>query len=72
MAWYEAVFGQQMWRNVILEVTFWKHTEADTIHRRLVRKLNETTYTNKLQVIYNSIYAPNSHIILRFRLNSID
>jgi hypothetical protein len=51
MAWYEAVFGQQMWRNVILEVTFWKHTLADIRNRKVVRKLNETTYTNELQVI---------------------
>jgi hypothetical protein len=56
MAWYEAVFGQQMWRNVILGVTFWTHSQTESKLRLHKRKTNETTFANDLKVSLYSIY----------------
>ena len=34
LLWYEAVFGKEMWRHVVVEHTFWSHSE-DEVRKRL-------------------------------------
>ncbi len=65
MAWYEAVFGQQMWRNVIIEVTFWRHTQTDSKVRLYQRRLNETKFANDLKVSLYSIYKKEAQFMSR-------
>ena len=32
LLWYEAIFGKEMWKHVIVSTTFWSHsTEAATL-----------------------------------------
>ena len=30
---YEEIFGKEMWRNVLVEISYWKHSEEDTCAR---------------------------------------
>jgi hypothetical protein len=40
--WYEAIFGKEMWKHVVTETTFWKHSTAATNDRRDNRQMNDT------------------------------
>ncbi len=42
LAGYEVIFGQEMWRNVIVETTFWRHTE-EAARQRTKQMLNKET-----------------------------
>ncbi len=42
LLWYEAIFGKEMWRHVVTETTFWKHSEAAAMERLTKRNLNDT------------------------------
>ena len=33
LLWYEAIFGKEMWKHVIVETTFWSHSEAEAQKR---------------------------------------
>jgi hypothetical protein len=44
LKWYQTVFGVEMWTNVLVEVTFWKHSEAEVKTRKFVRKYNESIF----------------------------
>ena len=30
---YEEIFGKEMWRNVVVEISYWGHSQADTCQR---------------------------------------
>lgn len=34
LLWYEAVFGKELWKHVIVETTFWTHTQAEIQNRK--------------------------------------
>ena len=42
LAGYEAIFGQEMWRNAIVETTFWSHTK-EAARQRKKQMLSEDT-----------------------------
>jgi hypothetical protein len=27
LLWYEAIFGKEMWKHVVVETTFWSHSK---------------------------------------------
>ena len=32
--WYEAIFGTDMWKHVVMETTYWGHTLVDANKRK--------------------------------------
>jgi hypothetical protein len=44
LKWYQTVFGVEMWKNVLVEVTFWPHNEAEVETRKFDRKSNESIF----------------------------
>ncbi len=53
LIWYEAIFGKEMWKHVITETTFWKHSKAaveDRINNRknLNDSIQESLWREKL------------------------
>ncbi len=67
LTWYEAIFGHEMWRNVIVEMTFWYHTKHSEHNRKTKehtseekkRKLLETELQNRFQVYEGKQSKPN-------------
>jgi len=55
LTWYEAIFGKDMWKHVITETTFWKHTNAAATERLNKRQLNdsiqETNWQDKIHEV---------------------
>ena len=47
---YEEIFGKEMWRNVVVEISYWGHSQADTCQRltNYQPPLNEETQTRDI------------------------
>ncbi len=45
LKWYEAIFGPEMWTNVIVETTFWSHSEDDANQRMRKQQMDEEVRT---------------------------
>ena len=37
MKWYEAIFGDDIWRHLVIETSFWQHSEEEAKKRKLKR-----------------------------------
>ena len=52
---YQNIFGKEMWKNVIVEMSFWKHTEREGNNdgldeERLATKLNAKVYISEQSI----------------------
>ena len=56
MNWYEAIFGNDIWKHLAMEISFWGHTEDESKKRMTTRKvlnsfqLLEWNYSYSLQI----------------------
>ena len=41
MKWYEAIFGDNLWNHLVIEVSFWEHTKSAIIKRRNSRGVSK-------------------------------
>ena len=39
MKWYEAIFGEDVWKHLVIETSFWKHSEEKATKRKLDRNV---------------------------------
>ena len=44
MNWYEAIFGDDIWKHLAIEISFWGHTEFEAEHRMSTRKVLDFNY----------------------------
>ena len=61
---YQNIFGKEMWKNVIVEMSFWKHTEREVCDRKINKEgLDEERLAAKLNA--------KVHIIVYFYTKTI-
>ena len=57
---YEEIFGKEMWRNVVVEMSYWGHSEAETCRRLADYQppLDEDTQTRDInrKVLFKSFF----------------
>ena len=39
MNWYEAIFGDEIWKYLAIEISFWGHKKDEAEDRMLIRKV---------------------------------
>ena len=39
MNWYEAIFGEEIWKHLAMEISFWGHKEEEAKDRRATREV---------------------------------
>ena len=44
MNWYEAIFGDDIWKYLAIEISFWGHTEKEAEKRMSTRKVLDFNY----------------------------
>ena len=55
LAGYEAIFGQEMWRNAIVETTYWEHSKEAYVERKkqmLSEESRRSDWENDLKTKY--------------------
>ena len=53
MKWYEAIFGESIWNHMVIETSFWKHSEEESAKRLINRKVIRSIgiqFINKLKI----------------------
>ena len=41
MKWYEAIFGGNLWNHLVIETSFWSHSEENSKDRQLNRNVSK-------------------------------
>ena len=60
------MFGQDFWRKVVIEVTFWRHTNRDREERKRTRMIDEVTLERDLNDLMSSVFQTNLTLPLVF------
>jgi hypothetical protein len=60
------MFGQDFWRKVVIEVTFWSHTNDDKAQRKRTREMDEETLERALNGLMASVFKTNVTIPIAF------
>ena len=47
MNWYEGIFGNEIWKRVIIEVSFWGHAEEHVEERKGKKYVSRSCYKKK-------------------------
>ncbi len=55
LLWYEAVFGKEMWKHVVVETTFWKHTKQEAEDRKARMMMDEESRSKEWE---NKLHLP--------------
>ena len=70
MNWYEGIFGNEIWKRVIIEVSFWGHAEEHVEKRKGKKYVSRSCYKKK-KVFSSYIPLLMKVEIIRFQMLNI-
>ena len=64
---YEAIFGKEMWKNVVEEISFWKHRTDDACDKKsMFDGLDEEQQVRDINEKLNEVFGVDHHIPVLF------
>eukprot|EP00092_Neocalanus_flemingeri_P002214 GFUD01002355.1.p1 GENE.GFUD01002355.1~~GFUD01002355.1.p1 ORF type:complete len:1269 (+),score=229.33 GFUD01002355.1:139-3945(+) len=66
LKFYEQIFGKEMWKSVVVEMSFWYHTKTDACKRKEDRDLDEKKQEHDLNYKLRTTFGVQHHVPLVF------